>query len=533
MSRLPTHLFASLILSGVTFGQQIGHQSELGPSPPVPVARFGDSLSLDGSILVVGAWRESFAGETRGAAYVFRRDASGVFAQEQRLARTVLSNFTGHFGHAVSTDAGRILVSGDGSSTADEYAVVYEWNAQLGWTEQDRLEHPTPWTTGGTTFGWASSLSGDLAVIGAPYDQNSSQLHTGSAYAFRYGAGGWVFESALEAFDGGVGNNFGRSVAASGEWVVVGAIIAGSGAGSAYVFRSTANGWSTLGHLPFPQSGSPADYRGWCVATDGDWIFVGAPATDNGPNNNTGVVFAFQRQAGSWLYSQTIAPVTEAPIGGYGFGVSVDVSGDLLSVGTLDGDEAQLFRLVGGVWTPAGFLRLEPGSASPGGLGQRVTVDGQTVVAAAPLNNEILAQMGRAYVFDLAGTVTDLCPNPPNSTGSPADLQVWGPIGLAANDLVLVAQSVPDEFGLVVMGTNRDTIPLGTGTLCVGFPFHRSAATLASGNVLSVPLDFGNLPPGAGPIAPGETWYFQAWHRDPSGPPGFGLSNALGIAFVP
>ena len=35
-------------------------------------------------------------------------------------------------------------------------------------------------------------------------------------------------------------------------------------------------------------------------------------------------------------------------------------------------------------------------------------------------------------------------------------------------------------------------------------------------------------------IAPGSTWYFQFWYRDPAmGAPGFNLSSALAVSFEP
>ena len=57
---------------------------------------------------------------------------------------------------------------------------------------------------------------------------------------------------------------------------------------------------------------------------------------------------------------------------------------------------------------------------------------------------------------------------------------------------------------------------------------------IATGNVLTYPLDNTSPPTGATQITPGSTWNFQAWFRDPmAGGAFFDLSDGLSVTFGP
>ena len=90
-------------------------------------------------------------------------------------------------------------------------------------------------------FGWSVAVSGDTVVVGArDHDDNGS--NSGSSYVFQRDEGGadaWGEVTKLLASDGGSLDNFGISVAVSGDTAVVGARLDddnGDESGSAYVF---------------------------------------------------------------------------------------------------------------------------------------------------------------------------------------------------------------------------------------------------------------------------------------------------------
>ncbi len=92
----------------------------------------------------------------------------------------------------------------------------------------------------GSGSGFSVSLSGDTAVVGA-FGGRCAAGHCGSAYVFRFDGTSWFEQQKLTASDAGQGDEFGRSVALSGDTAVVGAsadqcATGFHGCGSTYVF---------------------------------------------------------------------------------------------------------------------------------------------------------------------------------------------------------------------------------------------------------------------------------------------------------
>lgn len=130
-----------------------------------------------------------------------------------------------------------------------------------------------------------------------------------------------------------------------------------------------------------------------------------------------------------------------------------------------------------------------------------------------------------------------------NSTGVGAQLSGSGSTSVAADDLVLHARRMPSgQNGLVFMGSQPVSYPFGAGLRCVGAGFFGVARFPLQTADNSGAFDVGPLvgfanahfPPFL-QIAPGSTWLFQCWYRDPSGPCGAttNLSNAVSATFTP
>lgn len=125
------------------------------------------------------------------------------------------------------------------------------------------------------------------------------------------------------------------------------------------------------------------------------------------------------------------------------------------------------------------------------------------------------------------------CQSTPNSTGFAALISAYGSTSVGANDLLLVGQPVPNQFGIFFYGASQGFAPLGNGILCIQAPLARLTPVLASGGVLIHALDNTSSQPGFA-ITPGSTWNFQGWFRDTAaGGSGFNLTDGLELTFTP
>ena len=96
-------------------------------------------------------------------------------------------------------------------------------------------------------FGDSVAISGDYAIVGASGEDAGGNA-AGAAYIFRRtGTNSWDAGVKIVAFDVQSSDTFGRSVAISGDYAVVGANgedAGGDAAGAAYIFHRTGtNSW--------------------------------------------------------------------------------------------------------------------------------------------------------------------------------------------------------------------------------------------------------------------------------------------------
>ncbi len=250
---------------------------------------FGESLSVFGETLVVGALNEDSvargvdqdqtnnAGLNSGAAYVFVRSGTSWSQQAYLKASNTETGggFGDSFGCSVAVSGDTVLVgaahedsnatgvNGDQSNNAyyDSGAAYVFARSGTSWSQQAYLKASNP--TFYETFGRALSLSGDVIVVGASVEDsnatgvngdqtNNSAEDSGAAYVFARSGTSWSQHAYLKASNNRRYNEFGDSVAVSGETVIVGAYLEPSSAtgingnqmsvgtpssGAVYVFR--------------------------------------------------------------------------------------------------------------------------------------------------------------------------------------------------------------------------------------------------------------------------------------------------------
>lgn len=162
------------------------------------------------------------------------------------------------------------------------------------------------------------------------------------------------------------------------------------------------------------------------------------------------------------------------------------------------------------------------------------------------LGNGSLAQMsddGERFAqqnlwIDIDATVgTNYCSQQLNSTGQVGRMGATGSVFVEANDLTLTAENLSlNQFGIFIVGDASAFGVTGGPMLCIGGTigrFQRPGEVVMTGSNgrMSLPVDLTSIPlgPNTVSILAGDTWYFEAWHREPQGTTS--LTDGLEITF--
>ena len=241
---------------------------------------FGSSVSVDGDTVVVGATGDNDLGVTSGSAYVYSRTGA-TWSLDQKL--TAFDGATkDYFGESVSVSGDTVVVGAhqdDNNELNSGSAYVYSrtgatWSLDQKLTAFDGAADDY--------FGKSVSVSGNTVVVGA-YQDDDNGSNTGSTYVYTRTENIWSLEQKLSAFDGGSFDLFGESVSVSGDTLVVGAHWdddKGSKSGSAYAYTRSGTTWSLEEKLT-AFDGAKDDYFGASVSVSGDTLVVGAWGNDD------------------------------------------------------------------------------------------------------------------------------------------------------------------------------------------------------------------------------------------------------------
>ncbi len=252
-------------------------------------------------------------------------------------------------------------------------------------------------------FGYAVSVSGDTAVVGAQGKTINSHAYQGAAYVFVRADGVWTQQAELTASDGAADDEFGVSVSVSGDTAVVGAhfktVNSHATQGAAYVFVRSGGVWSQQAELT-GSDGAAGDQFGSAVSVNGDTAVVGAFVKTINSQSGQGAAYVFVRSGAVWSQQQELITAH----GGQNdwFGYSVSVNGDTALIGALEVNQqglAWVFVRSGGVWSEQGGLLAFDGGAGDN-FGVSVSVNGDTaLIGASGHTVNSRASQGAAYVF--------------------------------------------------------------------------------------------------------------------------------------
>lgn len=245
-------------------------------------------------------------------------------------------------------------------------------------------------------FGSSVSIDDYSAIVGAYFDDVNTQNNAGSAYVFVYSGSAWTQQQKLTASDAAADDEFGISVAISGDYAIVGAHHDddnGLDSGSAYIFHRSGSSWSQQTKIK-PGDGAAGDKFGRSVDIDRDWAIVGAP----GKNSDQGFSYAFQRSGTTWTQRGKLGATSSKMLGW-----SVSISGDTVVMGAYGTNsntgEAHIYQWISSSWYGKGKLTASDG-ISYDLFGHSVSIDDDYIVIGAPGHDLTTGGEGAAYVFE-------------------------------------------------------------------------------------------------------------------------------------
>ena len=421
----------------------------------------GIALSANGDTLAVGAPGEegdANAISYAGAVYIFHRDDSGAWSQ-QALLRASNSGQFDQFGKNLTLNtSGDVLAVGairessdatginnDGTNdNADKSGAAYVFRRDTAGNWQQEAYLKASNTTAGDYFGFSLALTGDgtTLAVGAPFEDsdatgsggdqnNDAATQSGAVYTFAHDGNAWAQTAYLKASNTGGGDQFGNSLAFSGDGdtLAIGAFAEASGAtgingdqndntaataGAVYLFGPDGSGWVQNTYLKASNTES-ADNFGRSVALDedGDTLAVGANQEDSAASSiggaqndnaavSSGAAYLF-RNDGGWTQQAYIKASNAGAGDAFGFKLALTGDGNTLAVSAsneqsastgLDGDASDnnadssgavyLFDWRGGAWQQSHYLKANNTQTDDFfGFSLALAVDGGTLAVGA------------------------------------------------------------------------------------------------------------------------------------------------------
>lgn len=233
---------------------------------------FGVKVAIDGEYILVGAsgededTNEANALENAGAAYLFKKDEGGIdnWGMIKKITASDREE-NAQFGTGLDIDGAYIFVgatqkdeSDGGGNTLQNAGAVYVFKKDQGgaknWGEIKKITDADK--ASNAAWGKNISISGDYAIIGTPNKSPSGASQAGAAYIFKKDQGGmdnWGQLKVITASDKVASDQFGSSVAISGDYAFVGSPFHDTHSlfnnGAAYVFKMDEGGMDNWGEV--------------------------------------------------------------------------------------------------------------------------------------------------------------------------------------------------------------------------------------------------------------------------------------------
>jgi len=257
-------------------------------------------------------------------------------------------------------------------------------------------------------FGRAVAISGDYAIIGAYHDADNG-INAGTAYIYRFNGFNWIRIRKFLPGDVGPEDRFGTSVAIDGDVAIVGTVYdsdLGSRSGSAYVFRFDGTQWRYDAKLT-ASDGAMDDRFGRSVSIQGNTAVIGA-IWDDDNGIDSGSAYVFEYDGTSWNESAKLIASDGATLDKFGWSASISngrvlVGAKWSDVNALDSGAAYVYRFDGAAWVEEAKLAPADGELDDH-FGYSVALEDDLAVIGTTWEGDNGFKAGAAYAYRFDGT---------------------------------------------------------------------------------------------------------------------------------
>jgi hypothetical protein len=360
-----------------------------------PYQKLGSAVDVSGDRMIVGAPNNAAPvlhfPSNPGLAKMYEFDGT-QWVSVATLEGDSIGLFD-HFGAAVAIDGDHAMVGApldDHSGQTDPGSVFpYRFDGTQ-WVALPRIIAPDASTAADDLFGDSIAISGNLAVIGAPFDKHQS-FYNGSVYFYEFDGSEWVFVTKIDSPTPELGREFGQHIEFDGDRVLVGAprnpyyFDA-----SLYIYEDLGSGWELVDSIaPRVSDLSVMSHFGGFAVSD-DYLVLGMDFIDE----RRGGAVVYERDGSDWVYQQTIYPPTHDPEMFYGWSVVVD--SELIVLGSVD-DRVSFYRNTAQGWVFEQELVLLDSSNA----GYALDLHNDSVILGAPSESLTARRSGAVHIYEL------------------------------------------------------------------------------------------------------------------------------------
>lgn len=316
-------LTLTMLISTLTFGQNLVQVSKFIPNAVQPETYFGNKMVQSANMMAVGASLDDYDENggnqihDAGAVYIYEKDASGQWIEQQKIVATSRSMY-GRFGHSIAMTNDYLAVGAPLAGSNDNGEVyIYEKTPQ-GWVFMKRIVSSSNMMN--DYFGECLDFSGDQLIISSI---GGSQQH-GKLDVYKLNtASDWVIHQTITASTPSFGEFFGLTFSVDGAHMIV-----GGKQGVSYMFNKNGNSWTEAQVLDADPGISNKVLSGK-VDISGDYAVISAiddarDENDQNPIQYAGSVYIFKKNTqGTWVKHQKLVSIHRNLEKGFGSAISI------------------------------------------------------------------------------------------------------------------------------------------------------------------------------------------------------------------